>query len=109
MPPSLSGTRRDGCTLEVTSLTWDKWLELLETDPDFVEEFAQTFDNPGVKEADDEFDPDTYNSYVNMELCMACYRDKPEPEVARVTKKLKDPDGNPIGVARSHPTIHPGC
>ena len=81
----------------------EEWSELLDTDPDFAEEFAQTFDNPSVKEADDEFDPDSYDSYVNMELSMA--RDGDEPEAARVTKRLKGPDGNPIGVANNNPIL----
>jgi hypothetical protein len=81
----------------------DAWSELLETDPDFAEEFAQTFDNPEVKEADDEFDPDSYDGYINMELAMD--RGGDEPELARVTKRLKDNNGNPIGIANNNPIL----
>jgi hypothetical protein len=73
----------------------EAWSELLETDPDFAEEFAQTFDNPDVPEADDEFDPDSYDSYLNMELALE--RDDTTPEFAKVTK-----------VRQSHQT-HEGC
>jgi hypothetical protein len=68
---------------------------MIEDDPEFAEEFARTFDNPEVKEADEEFDPDSYDGYLNMELVL----DRPgaEPELARVTKCLKDKDGKPIG------------
>jgi hypothetical protein len=76
---------------------------LIEPDPDFAEEFTRTFDNPDIKEADEEFDPDSYDGYINMELLL----DRPgaEPELARVTKRLKDKDGKPIGVAHGNNTI----
>jgi hypothetical protein len=35
----------------------EDWAALIESDPDFAEEFARTFDNPDVNEADDDFDP----------------------------------------------------
>jgi hypothetical protein len=81
----------------------EDWAELIESDPDFAEEFARTFDNPDIKEADEEFDPDSYDGYVNMELLL----DRPgaEPELARVTKRLKDKDGKPIGVAHGNNPI----
>ena len=71
------------------------WADIIGDDPEFAEEFATTFDNPEVKEADDDFDPDSYDGYVNMELLL----DRPgaQPELARVTKRLKDKDGKPIG------------
>jgi hypothetical protein len=79
------------------------WSELLETDPDFAEEFAQTFDNPDVPEADDEFDPDSFDSYLNMELALD--RDDTTPELAKVTKRMKDAAGNPIGTANDNPIL----
>jgi hypothetical protein len=81
----------------------EQWSELLETDPHFAEEFAQTFDNPDVKEADDEFDPDSYDSYLNMEI--AVDRDGQEPQLARVSKRLRDNAGNPIGQANNNPIL----
>jgi hypothetical protein len=79
------------------------WSKLLETDPNFAEEFAQTFDNPSVPEADDEFDPDSYDSYLNMELALE--RDDTTLEFAKVTKRMKDAAGNPIGVAHDNPIL----
>ncbi len=78
----------------------EDWAELIESDPDFTEEFARTFDNPDVKEADEEFDPDSHDGHINMELLL----DRPgaEPELARVTKRLKDKDGKPVGVAHGN-------
>jgi hypothetical protein len=48
----------------------EDWSELLETDPDFAAEFATTFDNPDVKEADNKYDPELYNTYLDMELTL---------------------------------------
>ena len=81
----------------------EDWAELIESDPDFAEEFARTFDNPDIKEADDDFDPDSYDGYVNMELLL----DRPgaEPELAQVTKRLKDKDGRPIGASNNNPIL----
>jgi hypothetical protein len=79
------------------------WSEPLETDPDFAEEFAQTFDNPSVPEADDEFDPDSCDSCLNMELALE--RDDTTPEFAKVTKRMKDAAGNPIGAAHDNPVL----
>jgi hypothetical protein len=69
---------------------------MIETDPNFAEEFANTFDNPDVPEADDGFDPDSFDTYLNMGLALD-RRPGAEPEFARVTKRLRDEDGNPIG------------
>jgi hypothetical protein len=46
------------------------WAGIIETDPAFTEEFANTFDNPDVPEADDEFDPDSFDTYLNMGLAL---------------------------------------
>jgi hypothetical protein len=81
----------------------EQWSELLETDPDFAEEFAQTFNNPDVPEADDTFDPDSYDSYLGMELALD--RDGQEPQFARVSKRLKDNSGAPIGQANNNPIL----
>ena len=44
--------------------------ELSEDDEDFQSEFKKVFDNPDVKEADEELTPDSYDNYVNMELTL---------------------------------------
>jgi hypothetical protein len=80
------------------------WSDLLKTDPDFAEEFATTFDNPDIKEADDECDTDSsYDNYLGMELTL----DRPgnDPQFACVTKRVKDNQGTPIGVANNNPIL----
>ena len=69
-----------------------------EDDPDFQEEFDNAVNNPEVKEADELFTSDTYDQYLQMELALP-QSDSLEPRLARVTKRLKDANGIPIGMA----------
>ena len=39
-------------------------------DPDFAEEFHEVVSNNELKEADDNFTPDVYDMYLNMELAI---------------------------------------
>ena len=48
----------------------EMWAELANDDKDFQYEFNKVFDKPAVKEADEEFTPDFYDNYVNMELTL---------------------------------------
>ena len=82
----------------------EDWGELLEDNEDFVEEFHRLYDNTDVPEVDNEFDLDTYNTYLNMELAidMGCHE---HPQYAKVTKQLKDHCGNPIGTANNNPIL----
>ena len=73
-------------------------------DPDFVEEFKEVISNDEVKEADDAFTPDVYDTYLNMELAIP-QGDSLEPRLARVTKRLKDANGLPIGLANENPIL----
>ena len=73
----------------------EEWSDLLESDPDFAEEFNCIYDNSDVKEADDDFNPDTFYNFIGM--CISVDRGDVHPTYARVTKRLKDHCGNPIG------------
>ena len=73
-------------------------------DPDFTEEFHEVISNNELKEADDNFTPYVYNSYLNMELAIP-QGDSLEPRLARVTKRLKDANGLPIGLANENPIL----
>ena len=53
--------------------------------------------NEDIPEADDVFDPEEFDNYVNMELEL--YRHYDGPELTIVNKRLKDKDGRPIGIA----------
>jgi hypothetical protein len=82
----------------------DQWTDLVENDPAFAEEFGKTFSNPDVPEADTVFDPDCFDGYIGMEIAMDTGPDD-EPQKARVVKRLKGPDGQPIGVANANPIL----
>ena len=74
-------------------------------DTDFVEEFHSVVSNSEIKKANEEFTPDTYNDrYLNMELAVP-RGDNPNPQYAKVTKRLRDADGIPIGVANKNPIL----
>ena len=73
--------------------------------PDFQEEFNSVTSNEEVKEDDDQFTLDTYDTYLNMELALP-QGDSLEPRMARVTKRLKDANGIPIGTADDNPLLN---
>ena len=61
--------------------------------------------NSEIKEADEEFTPDTYDDrYLNMELAVP-RGDNPNPQYAKVTMRLRDADGIPIGTANENPIL----
>ena len=82
----------------------DEWEQLFEDDEDFAAEFNRLYDNPEVLESDDTFDPDSYDHYINMELTVD-RQQFDHPQRARVTKRLKDHRGNPIGTANDNPIL----
>ena len=71
-------------------------------DPDFQEEFNSITSNAEIKDDDNNFTPDTYDMYLNMELALP-QGDSLEPRMARVTKRLKDANSIPIGTADDNP------
>ena len=75
-----------------------------EDDPNFQEMFEDAMSNPDVKEADELFAPDTNNQYLQMELTLQ-QGDSLEPRLAKVTKRLKDANGIPIGMADQNPLL----
>ena len=70
-------------------------------DPDFQDEFNNVTSNEEVKEDDEHFAPDMYDMYLNMDLALP-QGDSIEPRMARVTKRLKDANGIPIGTANDN-------
>ena len=81
----------------------EDWEDLLEDDEDFAAEFNRLFDNEDVPEADDKFDPDSYDHYLNMEITVD--QGGEHPQLARVTKRLRDHNGNPVGTANDNPIL----
>ena len=73
------------------------WEDLAGNDEIFHKEFARVITNEDIPEADDIFEPEEFNNYVNMELALDRHDDG--PEFASVNKRLNDKDGIPIGIA----------
>jgi hypothetical protein len=84
----------------------EAWADLA-ADRDFREEFFTVYQDPGVKDADDETrEPSPAimdEDYLRMELALP--RDGDGPVLARVKKRLKDNNGKPIGVANKNPIL----
>ena len=80
------------------------WGDLFQDDPEFFEEFAKSFDNPEIKEAEEEFDPDSFDGYINMKLSITP-PGTTDKQHARVVKRMKDHAGNPIGVSNANPLL----
>ena len=79
------------------------WYEDLDHDPDFQEEFNKVWGDEHVKNADDSFTPDVFDdTYLNMELTLPY---KEGQSWAKVTKRLRDANGLPIGTANENPLL----
>ena len=83
----------------------EDWEDILEEDDGFAEEFHCLYDNTDVPEADDEFDPDTYNHYLKMEVSVKWAGHEHSQFARRLTKRFKDHRGNPTGTAYSNPIL----
>ena len=61
--------------------------------------------NSEIREADEEFTPDTYDDrYLNMELAVP-RGDNPNPQYAKVMKRLRDAEGIPIVMSNENPIL----
>ena len=81
-------------------------MHLLDTDDDFQDEFINVISHPEVKEADESFTLEVMgDTYVNMELALP-QGDTLEAQYARVTKRLRDVNGIPIGTAHDNPILN---
>ena len=74
----------------------EMWKDLANVDEDFQKKVARFFDSTDVKEDYDQFTPDSYDNYINMELTLD--RGGEQPEYARVKKRLKENQGRLIGI-----------
>ena len=81
----------------------DDWSEFKD-DQDFMEEFQRVFSSDDIQDEDDSFDPESFDQYINMEVALDREGEKHQ-KIARVTKRLKDIHGNPIGTANDNPVL----
>ena len=81
-----------------------KWADILEDDEDFLEEVDIIYQDKDISEADDVFTQEIMDdTYMNIEVAIP--RDTEEPEFARVTYRIKDANGLPIGTANENPIL----
>jgi Reverse transcriptase (RNA-dependent DNA polymerase) len=74
-------------------------------DPEFADAHDEAIDDARVPEADDNFTPDTYDdAYVNMEVSLPGGPDG-EACAGKVTNRLRDANGLPIGLANENPIL----
>ncbi len=84
------------------------WNEFTETDdPEFREEFQATISDKTILEEDESFTPDTFgDTYLNMEIAlMRGAGDPSDVHYGKVTKRLRDSEGRPIGTASDNPLM----
>ena len=81
----------------------EDWADLLDTDDDFREEFESIYNDDTIPEADDYTPEVLEDTYLNMEVALP--RDGDGPQLARVTKRLRDANGLPIGTANDNPIL----
>ena len=81
----------------------EDWGELA-SDPLFVEEFQKIHNNPDIPEADAIQGDLLDDTYLNMELSLPRGKNN-KAQYARVTKRLRDTDGIPIGTSNDYPIM----
>ena len=84
------------------------WNEFpIEDDPDFIEEFQHVVSDPEITDEDENFTPDAFDdTYLNMEIALPRGGGDPEDtQFAKVTKRLRDAEGRPIGTANDNPLL----
>ena len=80
------------------------WSEPVD-DLELLDEFQYVVSNPEVPEADQQFTQDIFDDrYLNMELALP-HGDEATPQYAKVTKRLRDTNGIPIGTADDNPIL----
>jgi Reverse transcriptase (RNA-dependent DNA polymerase) len=79
--------------------------EELELDQDYIDEMSKAINDTTIPHADPkESTADAYDSYLNMEVNLP-RGDGAAMQRGRVTKRMKDNDGQPIGVAHQNPLL----
>ena len=75
---------------------------LIEFDSEFNDKFNRIYNNTDIPEVDNCIPEVLEDTYINMELAMPRGESEIGPEFARVTKRLRDANGIPIGTANNN-------
>ena len=81
----------------------EDWADMIDNDDDFREEFKRIYNNTSIQEADDYTPEIGDDTYINMEVALP--RSNDGPTFAKVTKRLRDANGIPIGRAHDNPIL----
>ena len=80
----------------------DDWAEFMDQDEDFIEELNRVVTNDGINDTKEEYTTETGDdTYLRMEVALPRYEDG--PQFAKVTKRIRDTNGLPIGTANDNP------
>ncbi|MEO6564809.1 MAG: hypothetical protein ABIO63_02135, partial [Casimicrobiaceae bacterium] len=80
------------------------WADIINHDKEFIDEYDRIINNKNIQEADEEYTPEILDdTYLNMEVAMP--RSDAGTTFARVTKRMKDAEGRPIGVSNQNPIL----
>ena len=84
---------------------WDDYTET--NDGEFAEQFNAVVSDPKIPDADETFTPDTYgDEYINKEVALRRGADDAsDVQFGKVTKRLRDAEGRPIGMANKNPLL----
>jgi hypothetical protein len=79
----------------------------LDSDEDFANEFNNVVSDSQIPEADETFTPDVFDdTYLQKEIAVARGAGTEEDvEYGKVTKRLRDAEGRPIGTAHDNPLL----
>ena len=66
--------------------------------------YDETQDDGGLKRKQPEPTPDTYDTYIDAEVALPLGTEA-HPQLARVAKRVRDSDGNPVGTKHSNPLL----
>jgi hypothetical protein len=76
--------------------------------PDFIDEFDNVVSDDRVPKEDDNFTPDVFDdhTYFRTEITLPRGRgDQEDDEFTKVTKRLRNKEGRPIGTAHDNPLL----
>ena len=84
---------------------WDEYTDV--QDEAFNDEFNSAVSDEKIKDADADFTPDVFDdTYLNKEIAIARGAgDSEDVQYGRVTKRLRDAEGRPIGTANDNPLL----
>ena len=81
----------------------EDWADMLEEDEDFRKEFQHIYNDDSIPEEENYTPEVADDTYLNMEVALP--RDDEGPTFAKVTKRLRDANGIPIGTANNNPIL----